>query len=270
MALRKNTTPTAESPVNTAAPAFEAEDGNVINGTATAVAEPAAAAPTEEAKASADASAKVEASTAIGKAQASAVGAVAVGGKFKAALVDYQNVIAIEDLENLGVGTFPRITADLSGLVMDKTKELGKVAKIELLSWNYRYIVTPGVDNDEANALVRYSYDGVTLIGTGENVKDYLQQLKEVDGYDKATVKTYVELWGNLASVNGEDVAPEDRQMVQVQLSPQSVNQFKRFQLELGVKSARGVAPSSNIVVITANKKELNGNRFGYMEFSSK
>ena len=252
MALRKTPAATTESP------AFEAHDEVEVLDRQQAHPEPTV---------ETEAVAKVQATTAIAKAQTSSI---AVGSKFKAALAEYEGVISTQDLENLGIGTFPRITADLSGLVVDKTDEIGKVAKIELISWNYRYIVTPGVDNAEANAAVRYSYDNVNILGSEMTVKDYLRQLKEVDGYGKASVKTYVELWGNLAFSAGAEIDPEDRQMVQVQLSPQSVNQFKRYQLELGVKSARGVSPASNVVVITANKKELNGKKFGYMEFSSK
>jgi hypothetical protein len=55
--------------------------------------------------------------------------------------------------------------------------------------------------------------------------------------------------------------------MVQVQLSPQSLQQFKRYQLEQGVRESQGMAVPRYITV-TCTRQEFNGNRFGRMEFS--
>lgn len=257
MALRKKETEPA------AQPAFEGmETGNAESATAVADAKP-------EAAPSAQDTAKVSASTAIAKAQAGTVAVATPGRKFKPALTEFQDVIGQDDIEALGIGAFPRITADLSGLVQDKTKELGKSIKLELLSWNLRYIVTPGVDNDEANSLVRYSNDGVTISGTGESVADYVKQLRDVDGYEKASIKTYMDLWGNLAEVDGAAVDPVDRAMVVVQLSPQSMSQFKALQMVRGVKISQGLvsADELGLITITGATKTLNNKRFGFMEF---
>ena len=94
--------------------------------------------------------------------------------------------------------------------------------------------------------------------------------MKEVEGYDKTTVKQYAELYANLlwSEANG-DVAPEEQQIVQVSLSPQSVGQWGRYMLEAGLRRAKGI-PDSNVVVLEQTKKILSSNKFGIATFSPK
>lgn len=248
-------------------PAFEGMESETFENTAAPAVSESASTPTAQ-----DTS-KVSATTAIAKAQTTGIVPAKVGRKFQPALIEFQDVIGQDDIEALGIGAFPRITADLSGLVMDKTREIGKSIKLELLSWNLRYIVTPGVDNEEANSLVRYSNDGLTISGTGESVVDYVKQLKDVEGYEKASVKTYMDLWGNLASEgDGPEIDPADRQMIVVQLSPQSMSQFKALQMVRGVKISQGVVSAEEpfLVTITGESKTLNSKRFGFMTFTIK
>lgn len=186
---------------------------------------------------------------------------------FKPALLDKQDVLKTEDIEAIGFGTFPRVTADLGGLLMGDV-ELGKTAKVEILSWNLRHVVTPNSNDQEAKKLVKISYDGETISGSGESVKDAIEALKAI-GYPNASVKLYGDLWGNL--VNSEkmgDIPVEKQQMVQIQMSPQSLQQFKRFQLEQGIKEGRG-QPKVSTLTITCERQEFNGNRFGRMTFSA-
>lgn len=248
---------------------FEGMDGDTATADATTLnTAPAATAPAGlEPKASVDANtAGVAATTAIAKAATTGVGKVA---RYVPAYTTYANVISPEDIEAIGSGTFPRVTCDVGGAQLDKREELGKVIKLELVSWNYRYVVTTGAktDDSEANALVRFSYDGETISGTGQKIAEYIAFLK-MEGYDKANVKTYLELWGNLSAKNGQDISPETRQMVQVQLSPQSVNQFKRFQLEKGMKISRGFCEEDPMITLTVEKKTIAPNSFGIFVFS--
>lgn len=181
-----------------------------------------------------------------------------------------QNAIPTTDLESLGIGVFPRITVGLDGFSVDKTKELGKKIKVEVLSWSYLWLVTTGEQNDEANKALRTSYDGVNLKGGEGTVADYVKYLKEVEGYEKTTVKQYAELYANLLwSEAGGDVAPEEQQIVQVSLSPQTVGQWGRYMLESGLRRAKGI-PDSNVVVMTGEKKILGPNKFGIATFSPK
>ena len=180
-----------------------------------------------------------------------------------------QNAIPTTELENLGIGVFPRITVGLDGFSRDKTKELGKKIAIEVLSWSYVWLVTTGEqNNDEANKLIRSSYDGKELKGGEGSVADYVKWLKE-EGYDKAQVKQYAELYANLIwSEIGGDVAPDEQEIVQVSLSPQTVGQWGRFMLESGLRRAKGVE-DSNVITLEASKRVLGANKFGISTFQA-
>jgi hypothetical protein len=241
-------------------PKFESqEDSSTSTDTGSVVAEQ----PTTH---SPDATTFGESSTAIAKAGSTAVGAAR---KFVNALLEYENIIPVEDVADLGVGTFPKITADLSGLVMDKNNELGSAIKIELISWNRRWVVTTGVDNAEAKELVKFSLDGVYLQGDNRTCKDYVAFLRDVEGYKDAAIKEYYSVWGNLTHTKGQDIDPAEQQMVELQLSPQSVAQFKRYQLETGLKVSRGTAVESPMIEVVGNKRDQGGHRYGFMTFKS-
>ena len=116
---------------------------------------------------------------------------------------------------------------------------------------------------------VKVSYDGETVADTGETVKDAVEAFKE-EGYEKAACKCYVDLWGSLMTKKGAELAEEDRPLVQIQLSPESVKKFKAFQVEVGFKQARCLVAATSVVVLRAQRGEWKGNRFGYCTFALK
>ena len=185
------------------------------------------------------------------------------------AIKQLQNAIPTTELENLGIGVFPRITVGLDGFSRDKTKELGKKIALEVLSWSYVWLVTTGEqNNDEANKLIRTSYDGRNLKGGEGSVEDYVKYLKS-EGYDKAQTKQYAEVYANLIwSEVGGDVKGDEQEIVQVSLSPQTVGQWGRFLLESGLRKAKGVE-DSNIVTMTQEKRVIGNNKFGIATFAS-
>lgn len=194
-------------------------------------------------------------------------GAIAkASSKFSPALSDFENVIAPEDVAALGPGTFPKVTVDLGGFVLDKTTVLGPEIEIEMISWNKRWVISPGVNDAEANDHVRFSTDGET-ISDGRTIKEYIEHLRNVEGYEKADVKEYFSLWANLTKTKDGDVSPEKQQMVEVQLSPQSAAQFKRYQLEQGMKISRGISTESPMIRLTSERRNLKGNNFGIAIF---
>jgi len=185
------------------------------------------------------------------------------------AIKQLQNAIPTTELENLGIGVFPRITVGLDGFSRDKTKELGKRIAIEVLSWSYVWLVTTGEqNNDEANRLIRTSYDGKSLKGGEGSVEDYVKYLKS-EGYDKAQVKQYAEVYANIIwSEVGGDVAADEQEIVQVSLSPQTVGQWGRYLLESGLRKARGIE-DSNVVTLEAQRRIIGSNKFGIATFAS-
>jgi hypothetical protein len=195
------------------------------------------------------------------------------------ALKALQNAIPTVELESLGIGVFPRITVALDGFNIDKTKNLGTRIKFEVLSWSYVWLVTTGVQkpSDEDNKCIRTSYDGVNLKGGEGSVADYVKYLREADGYDKACVKQYVEVYANLLEFEEKqgkelvtvEVPADEQQIYQISLSPQSVGQWGRYMLESGLRRVKGIA-DSNIVVANQESKVIGANKFGIALFSPK
>lgn len=216
----------------------------------------------------ADAAAAKSASTSVAAAAKTAVGAAM---KFKPALTQFENVI---DPTGMEFGVFPKITVNLGGFKTEDDglavgKKLGKDITIKMLSWNRRWLASPGSQDKESKEYVKYSTDGVFIQGTNQKLVDYVQQLIDVEGYKEASIKEYFAIWGFLTEANGKVIDPAEQQMVELQCSPQSVGQFKRHQIEHGMKVSQGLAPESDILKCHANEKNFNGNDFGYASFSA-
>lgn len=259
MALRKNTetaTAAATAPAAATTPAFEApediETTTMNNDTPT---------PTPS----------FSNSTAVTAAAPTAVASPLTSGTAMKAL---EWAIPAAELERMSFGVFPRITVGLDGFSRDKDEELGKKIKISVLSWNPSWLVVTGEQNNtEANKLIKSSYDGKTLTNGGGTVEGYVNYLKS-EGYDKASVKQYVEMYANILEYQDDNgktvvVAEEDQEIVQISLSPQSVGQWMRYLLESGLRKARGIE-DTNVVVLTQNKKIIGPNKFGLVTFSPK
>lgn len=132
-------------------------------------------------------------------------------------------------------------------------------------------MVVTGSNSEEAKKLVKISYDGVTIIGTGELVKDVVAAWK-ID-YPKATSKLYYDLWAYLTFADGKEIAVEDQSIHQIQLSPQSTGQFKAFQVNLGFKQKMKMIPAvtEEITIYARSEKKVIGtDTFGIVKFDLK
>lgn len=202
----------------------------------------------------------------VAKVQAKAL--TAVGNKFQTAFKEYHNQIDLETVADIGQGSMPKVTVDRGGFEVEK-KELGENITIELVSFNDRYVLTPGVDGEEAKKLVKYSYDGVHVADdSGMLVKDYIDFLKE-EGYPRAEAKRYIDLWAMLMSSDKTgDIAEDDRELVQVQLSPTSVKEWSKMLLQASIKANRLKKELHPFLKLTADKREFNGNKFATIKFA--
>lgn len=205
------------------------------------------------------------------KPQGGAVSAQVGAGRFKPALADLQNVINPASLE---FDTFRRITVGLDGFSDENETELGKKVKISVMSWNERFVVSPGVQSAEANEKVKYSLDG-HVCDDGTPVADYLKVLKDVEGYDKAAVKKYLTIYGFLIATSADgkdlvDIPAEDREIVAVQVPPRSLPLFTRFQIEQGVKISSGILQPSDEMVLTQEKVKGKTTTYASIKFSAK
>jgi len=297
MALKKNLNAEAAQK-----PAFEAEDGDtatVVETAATAVvgnvdlsevgddegtgvtsdlspasADDAAAATSAAAKQEKSASAPsaeevVKATTtAIALAKQNAVATATK--KFSGALQHLENVF---DPAGMDFNTFPRIVVGLGGFSDDSDNELGSEIGLELMSYNTRYTLSPGVDDDDAKQHVRFSLDGVTLDCPsnpdqhGMPCAAYLKILKDVEGYDNAAMKEYVALYGFMTFAAGKVIDPENREIVSVQVPPQSRALFTRYQVNQGVLIQRKLAPAHPGIRLLQEKQTAGTRKFASIKF---
>ena len=194
-----------------------------------------------------------------------------------------RDAIPPEELEGMGIGVFPRVTPSLGGFVVNKgERKLGKAIRVEVLSWNYIWMVTTGEqDNPEANKLIRSSRDGKNLSPQGVQIGDgsiaaYLQHLKS-QGYDKAAQKQYIEVYANLLAyeetkdrqITRIEVPADEQKIYQISLSPQSVGQWGKYLLEGALRKARGHADDSLVTLIQA-ERTVNSKQFAFAEFEPK
>jgi hypothetical protein len=210
------------------------------------------AAPSVEQKATAD----VAATTAIAKAAASAV-STNVAKPFEYVLRSLECA-----LDPVNVGDLPRLKSGAGNIKDSDGVNYGTFVALELLSFHDSWTISPGSDDDESKDFVRYSLDGKTIDGTGESVDDYLQKLKEVDGYEKANKKRYLILAG---IINDCDKAKEKiSSIVQCSLAPQSAKTFNNYHMQRSVQVVRGTAvvEGSQQIKITAEGASMNGKDF--------
>lgn len=157
---------------------------------------------------------------------------------------DFDVLATLENrLPPVGFGEGVRLVGS-NGNLMDGDKALlGESIDLLLLSWNRRWVVSPGTESGDAEGKekARYSLDGVTT-SQGENLQDYLQSLKE-DGYPKAAVKEYVDLFGVLTGAKKPSKHIDDS--VTVSLAPSSAKGFMALRRNLVVKGMMGKLPVS-------------------------
>lgn len=173
-------------------------------------------------------------------------------------------VISQDEVASFGPGTFPKVTANNAGTLEIDREDLDKAIQVRILSVNPRFALVPGVEGDEAGKLVRYSYDNETVENEDMSVTEYITYLKEL-GYEKAEVKTYADLWVNIID---SDVVDES-EIVQVQLSPQSVGQWNALRTKLNFAQRRGAQFNFDDfrVRITGERRKVGNNTWGIMKF---
>lgn len=186
-------------------------------------------------------------------------GAVAVP---RVNMADCDVIGALKDiLPPVEYGEGVRLVGSNGQLMDDDKKLLGDNITLCLLSWNDRFVVSPGENGAEAKEHARYSLDGETTT-KGENVREYLAKLQNEMGYAKASVKNYVDLFGILeASGKASDHVGST---VTVSLSPDSVKAFTGLRRDVVVKGMLGqVAVDASMglrLVISTEIKSANGN----------
>lgn len=182
-----------------------------------------------------------------------------------------KHAIPVEDLKMIKTGTFPRITTDTGGIVLDKVGEMGKWIEFELVSWSPVTLVVSGEQNDpEANKLIRSSYDGVMLDDQSMSVQKYVEYLTNVKKYAKASAKQYTQFIIMLIATENTPapIPAAERKLYEVSLAPTSGSQWQKYMLEAGIRAARGVEDTT--LVRMGHVKKVSGpNTYGVMLFDA-
>lgn len=204
-------------------------------------------------------------------AQTTVVGAARAPAKFPPIYTEKQDVFDIETVAGLSMAV-ERIKAE-QGACYIGNDSIGKRIRVEIISWNYRWIISPGLDSkdpgyEEAKQYLATSYDDQTVYGKDVTVEEYLRDLKETHAYNKASKSLYIDLFGMLTWTDTKGEIPvEDRKMVIVQLSKTSAGQFAAFCQTQGVMVSKGVVKSVSDVVEIEAMPQANG-QMKYSNFS--
>ena len=206
------------------------------------------------------ASASVAATTAIATAAATSVGAPI---KYSKAFATKENAIPVEDVE-MWHPAAPYITGEQGAAKHSKKGKIGTTLTFLVESFNLRFLVVPGSNDKEAREKCRNSFDKKTISGDTTLVADYIEALK-AEGYPKAHLETYVDLWGYVLKSDKEGVEDPD-ELVRVQLSKTSSQNFGYFCGQRGRAESSGKVPKLETVQITAESQE--GSSGSYTNFS--
>ena len=244
-------------------PEFEAMESETTTETATMTKDATMTTTTETASASA------QATTAIATAAASsALTTASAPTKFKVAFADKCGIFDTTTVEGLALSV-PRVKAEQGGLTMGET-ELGTCIHLELISFNHRWAIGTGEEDKESKEMFKTSYDNQTISGGGGlTVADYVESLK-AQGYSKAKVSPYMDLFGFITySEKQGEIPVEERQLVLVQASQTSAGAFKAFATTRGLLESKGVVAPIDIIEIHAEKRVSGSNKYTNMSFSA-
>jgi hypothetical protein len=187
----------------------------------------------------------------------------AVRPKLIKAFHDKELAIPIEDVRQWFMAS-PAITSVSGGCKHSVKGSLGKSFVFQIDSYNVRFLAVPGSNDKEAKMLVRNLDDGS---GT---LKDYIESLK-AQGYPKAHVAEYCDLWGRVVSSDRFGVTDpnDDSWDARVQLSATSARNFNYFCGKRGKVEASGLVPKLEAVEITAVALEGKSGDYTNFNFSA-
>ena len=250
-------------------PEFESQDDDTATTTTTKEKTVTQQAPTVD-KAAIAAGLAAATATAIAKAATgTAVAEPKAPIKYRKAFEEKANAIPIEDIEQWQLAA-PAVTAEQGKAKHSKKGPIGDKFHLRVESFNMRYLAVPGVNDKEAKDKVRNSYDKLTISGEpGSSVMDYIDALK-AEGYPKAHLEPYVDLWGYITwDAKSGTIADEDQELVRVQLSKTSSANFAYFCGQRGRPESEGKVAKLEVVEITADAQEGKSGSYTNYSFSA-
>lgn len=206
---------------------------------------------------------------AVAEVKPSAVTTPRKAAKFVMALSEQKDAFPVEAVVGLSMDV-PRIKGE-QGAAYIGTESLGTKFRINVESWNNRWLVSPGVDSKdpgytEAKQYIRNSYEkGVLTDGTPTD--EYIDELKEL-GYDKAGISNYGDIWGMVTWTEKKGaIAPEDQTLHLVQASQTSLGGFMAFCTTQGLLRSKGIGKDSTEIEVHAEARSKGSNKYTNFSF---
>jgi hypothetical protein len=136
----------------------------------------------------------------------------------------------------------------------DNKKSMGATIQMRLLSWQDSWQVSPGSDSEEAKQYVRYSDDG-KVTKQGENIEQYLEKLRGM--YPNASCDHRVVIAGVLEGA--EKGSRLEGQLVQIDLSKTSKQEFDKYQINTAYKLGKGLLTQESVELMTMKAEVVSG-----------
>jgi len=163
-------------------------------------------------------------------------------------------------------GTFLAVTGSNGTHDGSDDLDLGKEIEFQVVVQRDVWKMSPNSSDDESREYFASSYEGE------EDLEDAKQEAIEA-GYEKASIKKYLELYVLLTKCDIVDMVGE---VVCLNLAPSSVREWKPLAGKLTVKAAMGklnyteVIPGSPAVTFksVASPGKWKGNKYTYFKFS--
>ncbi len=229
MALIKK--PTFEQEPTTSAQGDTAVEERVAKAVAPEAETVVAAAPTLEAQ--------VVAEVAITKAASTSLSTADAAQKAKQFQREFEDM---KDASSFDYGTYRTFKGSNGSIVEsgDGGEDLGRWAKIRIISWGRHYEVSPGESGASTKDFVAFSKDGKTLdnvIGeelkswVGKPVADYVEYLRTEEEFASTKTREFIDMGCALLATDSGD-GPVGK-VIQITLSETSIPSFSRYQQEL-------------------------------------
>lgn len=183
--------------------------------------------------------------------------------QFTPAFAEFNGFFDIATVDSLALAT-PRIKGEQGSLFRGQD-ELGPSVQFEIVSFNPRWVIGCGEDNDEARDLFRVSHDN-KVTTNGENVHDYIQSLK-AQGYTKTNISPYLDVFGFVTKIGDKEIPTERRELSCLQCSKTSMGAFQAFCTTQGLLQSRGLSRQTSVVEIHAEKRVAGNNKYTNFSF---
>lgn len=179
----------------------------------------------------------------------------------------FSNPMVQEVVETATFGDFPQIISTQGAFQEGGSsgKELGKYIMFRPIQAKIKKVCSPNSNSDEAKEYFAAAYVGEPTMD-GRSIEECLEDAKAA-GYEKATIKDYVDLFAYVVSceTNSEEFADE---VVILQLSPMSKIEWQKFSKKLEVKAAFGQLEGKEFVVKAIAKATKNKANQSYTHYA--